>query len=147
VWPRRQQDAGLGPGEPRDRRQHPSADIDPARTGDLPRSRLTDPPAPRADNCDRFFEARLPALLERIGRAAGKAIAREALGAEVPEVVEHEAEGAEVPEVEEGCGLLLDAEVVAVPSRIDTAAPALRLAVQPAGPEAPANLDSLLRSS
>jgi hypothetical protein len=59
-------------------------------------SHLIDPAALRADDFDRFFQARSQALLEKIEKAMGLPIAREAVEADVPEAVEYEAEEAEV---------------------------------------------------
>jgi hypothetical protein len=73
-----------------------SAGIEPARMDEILRSHLIDQAALRADDFDRFFEARSQALLEKIAKAMGKAIAREAVEeAELPEHVEYEAEETE----------------------------------------------------
>jgi hypothetical protein len=76
-----------------------SAGIAPARMDEILRSHLIDPAALRADDFDRFFQARSQALLEKIEKAMGKALAREAVEEEeVPESVRYEDE--EVEEVE-----------------------------------------------
>jgi hypothetical protein len=76
-----------------------TAGITPARMDEILRSHLIDPAALRADDFDRFFQARSQALLEKIEKAMGKALAREAVEEEeVPESVGYEDE--EVEEVE-----------------------------------------------
>lgn len=60
------------------------AGIDEARMDDILRSHVIEPAHLRADDFDAFFQARERALLERIERAMGKPIAREAL----PELME-----------------------------------------------------------
>jgi hypothetical protein len=72
------------------------AGVAPDRTGDLPRSHLSDPAALRAGGRGRALKKRPRALLEKIERAASRANAREAAEAEGREVVEYEAEGAVV---------------------------------------------------
>jgi hypothetical protein len=74
-----------------------SAGIEPARMDEILRSHLIEPAALRADDFDRFFEARSRALLAKIEKATGKPIAREAVDEDVPEAVEYEVE--EVEEV------------------------------------------------
>jgi hypothetical protein len=60
------------------------------------RSHLIDPLALRADDFDRFFEARSEALLAKIEKAMGKSIADATADEDVPESVEYEVEEAEV---------------------------------------------------
>jgi hypothetical protein len=71
------------------------ATVEPGRMDEILASHLIDPSALRADDFAPFFEARSQALLERIEKAMGKAIAREAVEADVPEAIEYEAEEAE----------------------------------------------------
>jgi hypothetical protein len=73
-----------------------TAMIEPARMDEILRSHVIDPAALRADDFSRFFEARSQALLERIEKAMGKAIARDAVEADVPEIIDYEIEEAEV---------------------------------------------------
>jgi hypothetical protein len=75
-----------------------TAQIDPARMEDILRSHSIDPATLRADDFDRFFKARSEALLGKIEKAMGKAIAREAVEEEEPEAVDFEDEETE-PEV------------------------------------------------
>jgi hypothetical protein len=69
-----------------------SAGIEPARMDEILGSHLIDPSALRADDFDRFFQARSQALLGKIEKAMGKAIAREVVEEELPEVVQYEVE-------------------------------------------------------
>jgi hypothetical protein len=69
-----------------------SAGIEPTRMDDILRSHLIDASALRADDFDRFFEARSQALLDKIENAMGKSVAREVIESEVPEDVEYESE-------------------------------------------------------
>jgi hypothetical protein len=73
-----------------------SAGIEPARMDEILPTHLIDPAALRVDDFDRFFYARSQSLLEKIEKAMGKAIAREAIEADVPEAIEYEVEEAEV---------------------------------------------------
>jgi hypothetical protein len=75
------------------------AGIEPARMDEMLRSHLIDPAALRADDFDRFFEARSRALLEKIEKAMGKAIARGAVEEDVPEAIPYEVEETEEVEV------------------------------------------------
>jgi hypothetical protein len=73
-----------------------TASIEPARMDEILRSHLIAAAALRADDFDCFFEARSQALLEKIEKAMGKAIAREAVEeADLPEAAEYEDEEAE----------------------------------------------------
>ncbi len=60
--------------------------IEPARLDEILRSHRIDPSALRSDDFDRFFAARSQALLEKIEKAMGKAIARGAVEADQPDV-------------------------------------------------------------
>ncbi len=62
---------------------------------DILGSHLIDPAPLRADDFDAFFQARSQALLEKIEKAMGKAIARKVVEEE-GEAVENEVELAEV---------------------------------------------------
>jgi hypothetical protein len=73
--------------------------IAPARMDEILRSHLIDPAALRADDFDRFFQARSQALLARIEKAMDKDLAREAVEEDLPESVDYEAEEAEEAEV------------------------------------------------
>jgi hypothetical protein len=75
-----------------------AAEIKPARMDEILSTHLIDPPALRADDFDRFFQVRSQALLGKIEKAMGKAIARAAVEADMPEAVEYEAEDAEEEE-------------------------------------------------
>jgi hypothetical protein len=72
-----------------------NASIEPARMDEILGTHLIDPKALRADDFDGFFNARVRALLERIERAMGKPVARDAAEPEAPEPDEYEDEEAE----------------------------------------------------
>jgi len=73
-----------------------NAGIEPTRVDEILRSHLVDPAGLRVDDFDRFFKAWAEALLERIERATGNVIAREAVEKDVPEPVDYEIEETEV---------------------------------------------------
>jgi hypothetical protein len=76
-----------------------TAGIEPARMDEILRSHLIDPPALRADDFDKFFQARSLALLGRIEKAMGKPIARDVAETEEPTPTEYEAEEGEPAEL------------------------------------------------
>jgi hypothetical protein len=73
-----------------------TAMIEPVRMDEILRSHLIDPVALRADDFNRFFETRSQALLEKIEKAMGKAVASDAVEADVPEIIDYEIEEVEV---------------------------------------------------
>ena len=71
-----------------------SASIEPAQMEEILGSHLIVPAALRADDFDRFFQARTQALLERIERAMGKSVIRDVVEPDAPNAVEYEPEEA-----------------------------------------------------
>jgi hypothetical protein len=67
-----------------------SAKIEDARMDEILRTHLIDPAALRADDFDRFFEARSQALLAKIKKAMGKTVAGESVGPDGLEFSEYE---------------------------------------------------------
>lgn len=72
-----------------------SADIKSERMDEILQSHVIDPVPLRADDFDRFFQARAKALLERIERAMGKPVARDLVEVGEPEEEEYEVEEVE----------------------------------------------------